>query len=472
LILKEKKNFILTAIFTLLGFGLFLLSFRLALISPQIFKIAFIFYLLAALLVDICSIFLSLGASIFYFTLLSLKYLEQGYSFFLFSWAVFFAFCFYFIFALFWWSNYQKKQKQVIELDNLEEKKTLLKEELKQNQLLTSSLEKKVEKIKMLNEVIYNFSSSLELDACLEVIMRTSQKIFGGDRCFLWRVDGRELTLKKSVGGERKEGGFFEKWVLEKKTPLIVSDPSRDFRFPLKKGENFSLISVPIVVNKEIFSLLRIDRDEKKAFTQEDLRTLVILGNLASLMIENILLYQQTQILAITDGLTGLYLYAYFFERLNYDLKRARENKTNLSLLMIEIDDFKKCNDTYGHLAGDRVLKELADIFRKNVRHVDLICRYGGDEFAVIMPETDKKGAEITGERIRSYIGRHPFIFENQKIKLTVSVGVSSYPEDASRSQELIDRADQAMYLAKSLGKNKVQLFTKEKEKWPLKKKL
>ncbi|MFH1613051.1 MAG: GGDEF domain-containing protein, partial [bacterium] len=176
-------------------------------------------------------------------------------------------------------------------------------------------------------------------------------------------------------------------------------------------------------------------------------------------IIENIILYQKAQTLAITDELTGLYLYFYFYERLDYDIKRIQKKNSILTVLMIEIDNFKKINDTYSYAIGDEILIQSANIFKKCIRNVDLIARYGGDEFAIILSETSKEGAFITAERIRTQIEKTSFIIEEHNINITVSIGIASCPENAITAKELVDKADKAMYIAKKIGKNEINIF-------------
>jgi len=160
---------------------------------------------------------------------------------------------------------------------------------------------------------------------------------------------------------------------------------------------------------------------------------------------------------AVTDGLTQLYNQIYFHQRLEQELARARRYGRPLSLLMLDIDDFKLYNDTFGHLDGDRVLAKIAAVLTGAVRNVDVACRYGGEEFAIILPETGLESARAAGERIRCLVeqafsengGEHPE-------PLTVSIGVASFPVHASARLDLIDAADRALYLSKRSGKNRV----------------
>lgn len=164
-------------------------------------------------------------------------------------------------------------------------------------------------------------------------------------------------------------------------------------------------------------------------------------------------------ILAITDGLTGAYNQRYFYEKLESELERSERYKHPTSLMITDIDDFKHYNDNYGHLAGDKVLRDVAECFRKGIRTVDVFARYGGEEFAVLMPETDLDEAATIAERVRNIIEEEPFPDRTSQPtgKITVSIGIASYSHGVDTPKNLVKKADEAMYIAKSLGKNRVE---------------
>lgn len=151
--------------------------------------------------------------------------------------------------------------------------------------------------------------------------------------------------------------------------------------------------------------------------------------------------------LAVRDGLTGLFNRRYFNELINVEVNRIKRFPTALSLLMLDIDNFKNYNDTQGHQAGDELLKGAAKVFKNSVRAVDIVSRYGGEEFIIILPQADKKAAQIIAERLRVQISLY--------LPTTVSIGIATLPDDASEVEQLIEKADSALYQAKKTGKNK-----------------
>jgi diguanylate cyclase (GGDEF)-like protein len=175
----------------------------------------------------------------------------------------------------------------------------------------------------------------------------------------------------------------------------------------------------------------------------------------AAFALDNALMFQRTQALSVTDDLTQLYNSRYLNQVLRRETKRASRSGRPLSLLFMDLDGFKSINDSHGHLFGSRALVEAADVVRKTARETDVCARFGGDEFAVVLPDTGGDGAYAVGERIRERIAAHAFLAEDGlRIRLTASVGVATLPDVAGSAEELLKAADQAMYRVKDAGKN------------------
>ncbi|HDL17955.1 MAG TPA: diguanylate cyclase [Bacteroidetes bacterium] len=167
---------------------------------------------------------------------------------------------------------------------------------------------------------------------------------------------------------------------------------------------------------------------------------------------------KRLQQLAITDGLTGLYNYRFFKEQLLHEINRAARHNLSLSLVMLDIDNFKIYNDANGHPAGDEVLRRIAKLLQNNIRKIDIAARYGGEEFVIILPEASPESARVVTEKIRRLVEEEPIPFENKQPngKLTVSLGLATYPTEAEDGKQLVSTADQRLYKAKQSGRNQV----------------
>ena len=203
--------------------------------------------------------------------------------------------------------------------------------------------------------------------------------------------------------------------------------------------------------------------DENERFNDYDLRLLSIFANILGFVLNNAILFKKIEALAIRDGLTGLYTKTYFTERLTEEFERVKNNKFPLSIAIIDIDHFKKVNDTYGHLAGDTFLRQIAVILRRRFRVTDIISRYGGEEFAVLMPHTPLHESFMILEEVRKIIEKEKFFMPVEsyhpiQIKKTVSIGLTEF-SDEKNIDEFIRKADDALYKAKNSGRNKVVIY-------------
>lgn len=211
-------------------------------------------------------------------------------------------------------------------------------------------------------------------------------------------------------------------------------------------------------------AIISVASVEENAFPSEDLELLSFLRNQMAIILDNALLHKEAAERAITDGLTGLSTHRRFQEALDEEINRAKRHGSYFSLVMLDIDDFKNLNDAYGHLIGDKVLVRIAQIMKEHSRGTDVVARYGGEEFVVILSETDKEGALIAAERLREAIEKEAFMPGGIILPVTISLGVSIYPQDTDSKIELIRMADKALYRAKAEGKNKVCLYQENKK--------
>jgi diguanylate cyclase (GGDEF)-like protein len=225
----------------------------------------------------------------------------------------------------------------------------------------------------------------------------------------------------------------------------------------LQNFKTNELIIMPLKAKDRVNGLIIADNlYTQKPITDDDLRMFAMLANQAGLAIENSRLYEIIKHKSHTDAITNLWNHGFFQDKLTKEVEKAKKESKTISLIMIDIDDFKKLNDTYGHQNGDIVLKEIANILRDSSRDGDYACRYGGEEFSVVLTQTNKDQGAIIAERIRQKIEeyRFPKFSSEQQPKVTVSIGLATFPEDAQTKELLISEADKAMYCAKFSGKN------------------
>lgn len=208
---------------------------------------------------------------------------------------------------------------------------------------------------------------------------------------------------------------------------------------------------MPLLIDHQLIGYLAAE-----GIRQEQKDIFFILGHQFTLGIKRAVLYKKVQELAIVDTPTGAFTRRYFLERLKDELARSNNFQYNFSLLMVDIDHFKECNDHFGHLVGDAILKEVSGVIKENIRQVDSLGRYGGEEFLITLIETDKNGARFAAERIRQAMETWPIRAYDEDLKVTLSIGVATYPEDSREIGSLIDKADRAMYRAKHAGRNRV----------------
>ncbi len=265
------------------------------------------------------------------------------------------------------------------------------------------------------------------------------------------------IQCSKIKAGEGVAGMVF----LERK-PIITNLGSADPRFIVKDilTNTHSLLCVPLIAKGEAIGVINItNKKNGKLFNQKDLEFMTSLANQAAIAIDNAKLYE----LATKDGLTKLYIYRHFYTLLENEIRRCARYKRDMSLLMLDIDNFKNVNDTYGHLVGDQILRELARTISETVRKIDIPARYGGEEFVVILPETTKEDAVVIAQRLRKNISKIEVAAnEATTISPTTSIGVAQYPYDGVDPKSLISSADTALYHSKNNGKNVVSTYSKD----------
>ncbi len=262
---------------------------------------------------------------------------------------------------------------------------------------------------------------------------------------FMEFIQSLTFTLNKKSGIiydtiEKKEIFWIKKGNMQLKNDPLVKKLNLD-----------EFIIAPLQIKGEIASILVVDNYiTKKTISKEDFKIFKMFAEQAAGALENSRSFELTLTKAHTDPLTGLWNYGYFQYKLDEELAKSESTKEDLSVLMIDIDNFKQYNDSYGHIRGDQVLKKIGAAIKENCRKIDIVCRYGGEEFSLILPSNNKRESRLLAERIRTSIEKNPIL----KYNFTISIGVATFPQDHTEKKELLQKADAALYRAKNKGKN------------------
>jgi len=264
---------------------------------------------------------------------------------------------------------------------------------------------------------------------------------------------------------ERALGQGFTAWMIDARRPLMVGDLYKDRDSitcaPVILDPSVrSILASPLTFNGEAIGVLCVESPKTEAYTLDQLSVFTTIAQQASVAIENARNFQ----LATVDQLTQLYLRDFFFRKLAEEQVRARRYGSTFAVLMLDLDAFKEINDRMGHLAGDRFLQRVGEVIHETMRSADVPCRYGGEEFCVLLPETDLEGAKTIAERIRVRVASLEVPTADLVMRTTISVGIACYPADYPGTiQGLLEKADQALYAAKQAGRDRVMLSGERK---------
>ena len=327
-----------------------------------------------------------------------------------------------------------------------------------------------------LRESALMLSSSLEPEEIYALLLREVRKLVPYDSANLMLMDEQgNATVVSVVGYERflpsdavrsLEQHTFTYgelpdicYIYDNQSPTLASDTRASSRWTVTDwgGHIRSWVGVPILIEGEVRAIFSLDSTVPGFYTQTHIELLQIFAGQAALALQNAFLFDKIRTMALIDALTHLPNRRYLFTLGEREVKRVRRFKHALSAIMLDIDHFKRINDTYGHAIGDEVLSRVAERLGRVVRNVDIVGRYGGEEFAVLLPDASLEDAMEVGERLRISIGEQLIQTTGGGIAVTISAGVAEWCEDMDDLTELLDVADQGLYMAKQAGRNRVR---------------
>ena len=327
------------------------------------------------------------------------------------------------------------------------------------------ALRSRVERRDALIEIVRSVNATLEPDKIADALVDRGAHWIPAP---CWAVVSSDLSGQLSVLADRglmPDMGpavyAIASWVMSRGQEFVAADLRADSRITAHETVG-TVIAFPLSCRgRRVGAIIGLDRapsSREPRLAAPMLRALRVLLEPASVALDNALLLKRAEALSVTDDLTHLYNSRYLNQVLRRETKRASRSGRPLSLLFIDLDGFKAINDTHGHLFGSRALVEAAAVIRSSARETDVVARFGGDEFAIILPDTGGEGAFAVGARVREKIAAFNFLVgDGLDIHLTVSVGVATLPDVAASSEELVQAADQAMYAVKDSGKNGIQ---------------
>lgn len=346
---------------------------------------------------------------------------------------------------------------------------------------LLSAMKRTVDQLAAFNQIAKALTSSLELRVVLELVMQKVSELLRPRNWSLLLLDeaSGKLRFELAVGagaeklkdirlepGEGIAGAVFAD-ARPRKVDDVRTDPLFAGRFDaLSAFHTRSILAVPLIARGRPLGVIElVNGPDDPVFSDQDVDAVSAIAEFAAIAIDNARNFQRIQELTLIDEHTGLYNARHLRELLEREVARSQRFGHPLSLIFLDLDHFKAVNDTYGHLAGSALLKEVGELLRGCIRHVDSAFRFGGDEFAVLLIETDSAGAQHTALRVRDVIRQHRFLgARGLELRLSASVGVATYPDQAPDAAGLLHAADGAMYRVKASGRDAVAVASEAKD--------
>ncbi len=334
--------------------------------------------------------------------------------------------------------------------------------------------EKAMLQAQALKQALEEMSSELDLSQVLRRILVSLKTVLNYDSATLFLKEQDRLKVVAARGFEHTARlinktfpatDLLLREIQINKAPIVLEDAHTDSRFNHWGGADNvrGWMGVPLFRHDNFVGLLTLDSHQPAAYSEEDANLALSFANSAAIVIENARLFEQTQQMALTDTLTGIFNRRYFYELAQKEFARSKRYQDPLSVIMIDLDHFKNINDRFGHLAGDQVLVQFVHRIQSELRESDIFGRFGGEEFIILLPETNLGDATQVAERLREVTAEYPFLLITAQTFITISLGVSCFKFTTVSLDQLIDQSDKALYDAKQLGRNRVRIWQQEK---------
>ncbi|MBF0571812.1 MAG: diguanylate cyclase [Candidatus Omnitrophica bacterium] len=337
--------------------------------------------------------------------------------------------------------------------------------DISEHHKLEEQLSIRQQKLEKILDFYNRLSDIMVLHELNDSIVQQVAQILGAGRCSIMYINssGDELSIKASYGiseefvrdSSVKIGTPVAGLIALKSQSIIVDNIEYHEQFKRQNRKSYSsrsFMSAPLMYNQKLIGIINVS-ERQGPFTPTDLKVLETIAKQAAINICKLQLLNNFEYLSQTDSMTGLYNYRAFIQKLEEEISRFSRYGHEFSLMMVDVDNFKTFNDQYGHMSGDKLLKRLADMFKNNLRSFEHVCRYGGDEFAIILPNTDSSKSAIVGEKLCDKVRK-----EFAQDKISLSIGVAEFQANSNK-ETLIQQADQALYQAKESGRNTVRIF-------------
>ena len=332
-----------------------------------------------------------------------------------------------------------------------------------ENARLYTAERRRTKQLEAINAVAKKTTRVLDLDELLTVVCRLLMDLFEVDHAAVLLAEGETLrvrahegtlTANLAMGSILSPGTGLAARALASGRSVIENDVNNVEGYIAGFAETQSEMCVPLIIFGEKLGVLALDSARKNAFDHDDVQPLESVADICAAAIQNAHNFDRMKQLAYVDGLTGIHNRRYFEMRIVEELERAGRFQGRMSVIMVDIDHFKKMNDEFGHLLGDEMLRAVSSILKQQLRKMDMVCRYGGDEFAIVVPETTGESAMRVAEKLRRHVETH--FFPGVPRPVTISCGVADYPTHGLTRDEVVAAADSALYQAKQAGRNHV----------------